>query len=85
MLARKCAFHHIYMLGIDRFRASSLSRFKKFPGFISCIWIRRVDNADNSDARFNTAFADIPAEKRRIFTDADIASLASIDVAGGQC
>ncbi|KAJ2922928.1 hypothetical protein H1R20_g14204, partial [Candolleomyces eurysporus] len=61
------------------------SAFKKFPGFISCIWIRRVDNADNTEKRFNTAFADVPKDKWRVFTDSDIPSLASIGVAGGKC
>lgn len=59
--------------------------FKKYPGFISCIWVRRVANADNADARFNAAFSGIPKEKTRIFDDTEIASLAQINVAGGQC
>ncbi|KAF6751640.1 hypothetical protein DFP72DRAFT_906743 [Ephemerocybe angulata] len=52
---------------------------------ISCIWIRRVEGADNSDERFNTAFADVPAGKFRTFNDTEIPKLADIDVAGGQC
>lgn len=59
--------------------------FKKYPGFISCIWIRQVDGADNSDARFGAAFAGVTAGKFRAFKDADIATLANIDVAGGNC
>lgn len=61
-------------------------RFKKYGGnFIQCIWIHKVDGADNSDSRFATAFKDVPSTKFRIYTDADIAGLAKIDVAGGKC
>ncbi|KAK7685182.1 hypothetical protein QCA50_011545 [Cerrena zonata] len=59
--------------------------FKKYGNFIQCIWIHKVDGADNSDTRFATAFKDVPSTKFRIYTDADIAGLANIDVAGGKC
>ncbi|KAF5384098.1 hypothetical protein D9615_003347 [Tricholomella constricta] len=60
--------------------------FKKFGGeFMACSWIRRVEGADNSDARFAAAFEGVPANKFRIFTDEDIPSLKNIDVAGGEC
>ncbi|KAJ3536706.1 hypothetical protein NMY22_g5912 [Coprinellus aureogranulatus] len=59
--------------------------FKKYSGFISCIWIRQVDGADNVAERFATAFSGIPEGKFRIFGDSDIAGLADIDVAGGSC
>jgi len=52
---------------------------------ISCIWIRAVEGADNSAERFATAFAGIPETRFRVFEDAEIPSLAEIDVAGGQC
>jgi len=54
-------------------------------GVISCIWIRAVEGADNSEERFATTFAGIPETRFRIYQDADIPSLAQIDVAGGQC
>ncbi|KDR77320.1 hypothetical protein GALMADRAFT_66735 [Galerina marginata CBS 339.88] len=60
--------------------------FRKFgPSTIVCSWIRRVDGANNTDARFASAFAGVPANKFRIYTDADIPNLANINVAGGEC
>lgn len=60
--------------------------FNTFGGdFIRCIWIHVVDGADNADERFSTAFEGIPQERIRLFTDDQIAELASVDVAGGQC
>ncbi|KAF9467676.1 hypothetical protein BDZ94DRAFT_976646 [Collybia nuda] len=60
--------------------------FNKFGAdFITCSWIRRVEGADNSDERFAAAFKGVTAEKFRIYTDADIPSLANINVAGGEC
>jgi hypothetical protein len=44
-----------------------------------------VDDAENSDERFATAFANVPSGKTRMFVDADITGLQDIDVAGGQC
>ncbi|KAF4603132.1 hypothetical protein EYR38_003537 [Pleurotus pulmonarius] len=58
--------------------------FRTFgPDFIACIWIRRVDGADNSDARFAEAFQGVPQDKFRVFSDGDIPGLASIDIKGG--
>lgn len=60
--------------------------FRKYGGnFIRCIWIHRVDGADNSNQRFATAFASVPSNKIRIYSDADIPALQQIDVAGNQC
>ncbi|KAL4259183.1 Phosphatidate phosphatase APP1 catalytic domain-containing protein [Pleurotus pulmonarius] len=60
--------------------------FRTFgPDFIACIWIRRVDGADNSDARFAEAFQGVPQDKFRVFSDGDIPGLASIDIKGGKC
>lgn len=60
--------------------------FRTFgPDFIACIWIRRVDGADNSDARFAEAFQGVPQDRFRIFSDEDIPSLEGIDVKGGKC
>ncbi|KAJ3495715.1 hypothetical protein NLJ89_g10583 [Agrocybe chaxingu] len=52
---------------------------------IQCTWIRHVEGANNTAERFATAFSGVPATKYRIFTDADIPSLAKINVAGGAC
>ncbi|CAA7268768.1 unnamed protein product [Cyclocybe aegerita] len=52
---------------------------------ISCAWIRQVEGADNSAERFATAFAGVPPDKFRVFTDAEIPALANIEVAGGEC
>jgi len=60
-------------------------RFQKYPDSISCIWIRKVGGADNSDARFQTAFSGVPKERVRLFEDSEIASLAEVKVAGGSC
>ncbi|KAG6878155.1 hypothetical protein C0993_011573 [Termitomyces sp. T159_Od127] len=60
--------------------------FNKFGSdFITCIWIRAVDGANNTNARFSASFAGIPEGKFRIFTDDRIPSLQQIDVAGGKC
>lgn len=62
----------------------SSRRFKRFGGsFIQCIWIRKVDGAANSNERFAAAFAGVPANKFRVFTDP--AELMKINVAGGEC
>ncbi|KAK0498878.1 hypothetical protein EDD18DRAFT_1308316 [Armillaria luteobubalina] len=59
--------------------------YRKYGDFIRCIWIRRVDGANNTDERFTTAFNGVPETKYRIYTDDEIPSLAQIDVAGGSC
>jgi hypothetical protein len=64
---------------------NSLSSFRKFPSFIACIWIRLFDSANNTDARFQAAFAGVPANKYRLFTDAEIPNLSGINVAAGEC
>ncbi|PPQ92513.1 hypothetical protein CVT25_010346 [Psilocybe cyanescens] len=58
---------------------------RKYGDSIVCAWIRRVEGANNTDERFAAAFSGIPASRFRIYTDADIAGLASINVAGGEC
>ncbi|KAK0205401.1 hypothetical protein DFS33DRAFT_1260185 [Desarmillaria ectypa] len=59
--------------------------YRKYGDFIRCIWIRRVDGANNSNERFTTAFEGVPESKYRIYKDDDISGLANIDVAGGTC
>ncbi|KIM41602.1 hypothetical protein M413DRAFT_19017 [Hebeloma cylindrosporum] len=59
--------------------------FKRHGDAIACSWIRRVEGANNTDERFAAAFAGVPANKFRIYTDADIPSLANINVAAGEC
>ncbi|KAK0184555.1 hypothetical protein F5146DRAFT_1114298 [Armillaria mellea] len=59
--------------------------YRKYGDFIRCIWIRRVDGANNSNERFIAAFNSVPETKYRIYTDDEIPSLAHIDVAGGLC
>ena len=60
-------------------------RFRKHGDAIACSWIRRVEGSNNTDERFAAAFAGVPANKFRIYTDADIPSLANINVAAGEC
>jgi len=53
---------------------------------IQCIWIRRVDGADNNDERFAAAFDGVPQDRVRVYEDSDITDvLPGIDVAGGKC
>ncbi|KAJ3565246.1 hypothetical protein NP233_g7750 [Leucocoprinus birnbaumii] len=59
--------------------------FRKYGDAISCAWIRRVDGANNTEERFSAAFAGVPQSKFRIYNDAEIPTLAQIDVAGGAC
>lgn len=59
--------------------------FKKYPDLIACTWIRTVQGANNTAERFAEAFAGVPKGKFRVFKDEDIASLASINVASGEC
>ncbi|KIY62350.1 hypothetical protein CYLTODRAFT_494702 [Cylindrobasidium torrendii FP15055 ss-10] len=60
--------------------------FNTYGDFIQCIWIRQVEDADNSDERFATAFEGVPETKYRVFTDEDIVNvLPTLDVAGGSC
>ena len=50
-----------------------------------CAWIRQVEGANNTAARFEAAFDEVPSSRWRVFDDSDIAGLAGIDVAGGAC
>ncbi|ETW87506.1 hypothetical protein HETIRDRAFT_145519 [Heterobasidion irregulare TC 32-1] len=61
--------------------------FRQFGAdFVSCIWIRRVDGANNTDARFAAAFEGVPSTRFRIYDDTDIIkTLPTVDVAGGKC
>ena len=66
--------------------ANALCRFRKHGGnFIQCIWIREVEGAENSAERFAAAFEGVPADRVRVFTDAEIGALAQRDVVNGQC
>ncbi|KAJ7291047.1 hypothetical protein C8J57DRAFT_1704741 [Mycena rebaudengoi] len=58
---------------------------RKYGDFIACAWIRQVDEADNSAARFAAAFEGVDPSKFKIYTDDEIPGLADIDVAGGEC
>jgi hypothetical protein len=60
-------------------------RIRKYGDFIACAWIRQVDEADNSAARFAAAFEGVDPSKFKIYTDDEIPGLADIDVAGGEC
>lgn len=59
--------------------------FHKYGDFIHCIWIRLVDGANNTDARFAAAFNGVPATKFRLFNDSSIPDLYNINVAAGKC
>ncbi|KAK2463319.1 hypothetical protein APHAL10511_004630 [Amanita phalloides] len=59
--------------------------YRKYGDFIMCAWIRLVDGADNTAARFAAAFDGVPSNRWRAFDDSDIAGLASINVAAGDC
>lgn len=50
-----------------------------------CAWIRKVDGANNTAARFAAAFEGVPSSRWRVFDDSEIPGLANIDVANGEC
>jgi hypothetical protein len=52
---------------------------------VACIWIRKVDGANNTDARFAAAFENVPSNKIRLYTDDEIPSLQDIDIPNGEC
>ncbi|KAF3937480.1 hypothetical protein ABW19_dt0210529 [Dactylella cylindrospora] len=56
---------------------------RRHPEFIQCIWVRQVQDADNSPERFATAFADVPPTKWKVF--ADPAELMNLDPSTGKC
>ncbi|KAJ7693763.1 hypothetical protein B0H14DRAFT_2651306 [Mycena olivaceomarginata] len=58
---------------------------RKYGDFIACAWIRKVDGANNTDARFAAAFAGVDPSKFKLYTDDEIPGLADVDVAGGKC
>lgn len=58
-------------------------RFKRHPGFIQCIWIRQVADANNTAARFASAFEGVPAWKFKVFQDPS--ELMTLDPANGVC
>jgi hypothetical protein len=60
-------------------------RIRKYGDFIACAWIRKVDGANNTDARFAAAFAGVDPSKFKLYTDDEIPGLADVDVAGGKC
>ncbi|KAF9011978.1 hypothetical protein BDQ17DRAFT_1298352 [Cyathus striatus] len=55
------------------------------PSTVACIWIRAVNGSNNRDARFAAAFAGVPNTRYRVFTDEEIPSLRSVNIAGGAC
>ncbi|TFK28491.1 hypothetical protein FA15DRAFT_700943 [Coprinopsis marcescibilis] len=57
---------------------------RKHGGFVSCIWIRQVEGANNAPERFAETFLGLDG-KFRVFSDDQIAGLADIDIAGGAC
>ena len=62
-----------------------MRRYRKYGDFILCAWIRHVDGANNTAARFEAAFDGVPPNRWRIYNDSDVPGLAGIDVAGGNC
>ncbi|KAI9144442.1 hypothetical protein BKA69DRAFT_793967 [Paraphysoderma sedebokerense] len=50
---------------------------------ITCIFIRKVEGADNSEARFNKDFTGVPREKWVVFDDPKV--VESADIANGKC
>jgi len=58
---------------------------RKYGDFIACAWIRLVDGANNTDARFAAAFDGVDPSKFKLYNDTEIPDLANIDVAGGSC
>ena len=52
---------------------------------MGCIWIRWVEDerANNTDARFEEAFKDVPRDKWRVFKDP--VEMKDVDLAAGQC
>ncbi|KAJ7752752.1 hypothetical protein DFH07DRAFT_960400 [Mycena maculata] len=58
---------------------------RKYGDFIACAWIRLVDEANNTQARFDAAFEGVDPSKYKLYNDTEIPSLANIDVAGGSC
>ncbi|KAK6336796.1 hypothetical protein TWF718_009584 [Orbilia javanica] len=56
---------------------------RRYPDFIQCIFIRKVDGADNRFERFLSAFAGVPASKWTVFTEPS--ELLRLDVANGRC
>ncbi|TFK75717.1 hypothetical protein BDN72DRAFT_757269 [Pluteus cervinus] len=60
--------------------------FRKYGGdTISCIWIRLVDGANNTDARFAAAFQGVPQNRIQLYNDAQIPALQNVNVSGGRC
>lgn len=60
------------------------NRFRKYGGnFIKCIWIRKVEGADNSPERFDAAFRGVDQGRFRTFDDPK--ELVGIDIARGEC
>ncbi|KAK7061968.1 DUF2183 domain-containing protein [Favolaschia claudopus] len=58
---------------------------RKYGDFVACAWIRKVDEANNTDARFAAAFKNVPQAKIHLYSDDEIPALAKVDVAGGKC
>ncbi|KAK6507577.1 hypothetical protein TWF481_006004 [Arthrobotrys musiformis] len=56
---------------------------RRYPDVVQCIWIRKVDGADNSHQRFEEAFKGVPEEKWLVFEDAW--DVMPWDVADGKC
>jgi hypothetical protein len=71
-------YETVHYLHCDRFR-------KYGADFVACIWIRKVDGANNTDARFAAAFENVPSNKIRLYTDDEIPSLQDIDIPNGEC
>ena len=65
--------------------ALSLNRYRRYGDSIMCAWIREVDGANNTAARFAAAFNGVPSSRWRVFNDSEIPALADIDVANGEC
>ncbi|KAF8351920.1 hypothetical protein F5887DRAFT_1068303 [Amanita rubescens] len=59
--------------------------YRKYGDSIMCAWIRKVDGANNTAARFAAAFDGVPSSRWRVFNDSEIPGLADINVANGEC
>ncbi|KAF3090651.1 hypothetical protein TWF102_003972 [Orbilia oligospora] len=56
---------------------------RRYPDSIQCIFIRKVENADNREERFREAFVGVPESKWKVFTEPS--EIMKLDVASGQC
>ncbi|KAK6512894.1 hypothetical protein TWF506_009057 [Arthrobotrys conoides] len=56
---------------------------RRYPDFIHCIFIRKVEGADNTEERFSKAFSGVPRKKWKVFTEPS--EVMELDVVSGLC